>query len=75
MDMIIQRAAMIFKKDPAELDENVHFINDLNAKSVNVVQIITMIEAEYDVQVNYMQVRRKETIGEVADYVAELCGG
>ena len=75
LEMIIEKAAQIFKKDPAELNENVHFINDLKAKSVNMVQIITMLEAEFDVQVNFMQVKRKETMGEVADYVTELCGG
>jgi acyl carrier protein len=75
LEMIIDKAAQIFKKAPAELNADTHFVNDLKAKSVNVVQIITMLEAEYDVQVNYMQVKRKETMGEVAEYVAELCGG
>jgi acyl carrier protein len=75
MQMIIERASQIFKKDPAELNENTRFKEDLKAKSVNMVQIVTMLEAAYDVQVNYMQVKRKETFGEIAEYVAELCGG
>ena len=75
LEMIVDKAAQIFKKDPSELNADTHFVNDLKAKSVNMVQIITMLEAEYDVQVNFMQVKRKETMGEVAEYVAELCGG
>ena len=75
MQKIIERAALVFKKDPGELNANTNFIEDLKAKSVNMVQIIAVLEAEYDVQINYMEVRRKKTIGEMAEYVAQLCGG
>jgi acyl carrier protein len=71
---IIERASVVFKKDPSELNADTNFIEDLKAKSVNMVQIIAVLEAEYDVQINYMEVRRKKTIGEMADYVAQLCG-
>ena len=65
---------MVFKKKPEELSADTRFVEDLKAKSVNVVQIITVLEAEYDVQITYMEARRRKTLGEMANYIAELCG-
>jgi acyl carrier protein len=72
---IIQRAAEVFKKDPSELSANTSFVEDLKAKSVNLVQIIAILEDAYDVQINFMEFRRKKTLGEAAEFVAQLCGG
>jgi len=72
---IIERAAVVFKKNPSELSGDTRFAEDLKAKSVNVVQILTVLEAEYDVQINYMELRRKKTLGEAAEFIAQLCGG
>ncbi|MDF1552270.1 MAG: 4'-phosphopantetheinyl transferase superfamily protein [Deferrisomatales bacterium] len=74
LEKLIERTAQVFKMDPSELTENTDYFEDLKAKSVNMVQIITVMEDVYDVQLNYMQLRRKKTIGEVADFIAEACG-
>jgi acyl carrier protein len=74
LEKIIQRAAELFKKDKSELNADTKFVEDLKAKSVNLVQIIAVLEAEFDVEVNFMEFRRKKTIGEAAEFVAELCG-
>jgi acyl carrier protein len=71
---IIQRAAELFKKDPGELSADTQWVEDLNAKSVNYVQIITILADEYDVEINFMEFRRKKTFGESAEFVAQLCG-
>jgi acyl carrier protein len=75
LEKMIQRAAAIFKKDPGELDGNTRFVDDLKAKSVNLVQIITVVTDEFDVEIPFMEFRRKKTLGEAAEYVAQLCGG
>jgi len=72
---IIQRAAELFQKDPGELSAETKFVEDLNAKSVNYVQIIAVLADEYDVEINFMEFRRKKTLGEAAEFVAQLCGG
>jgi len=71
---IIQRAAEMFKKDPGELNADTRWVEDLNAKSVNYVQVITILADEYDVEINFMKFRRKKTFGESAEFVAQLCG-
>jgi len=75
LEKIIQRTAQVFKKDPAELSADTRFVEDLRAKSVNFVQITAILEDAYDVQINFMQFRRQKTLGEAAEFVAQLCGG
>lgn len=73
LEKMIQRTAEVLKKDPAELTTDMRFIEDLKAKSVNMVQIITVLEDEFDVEIPYMQIRKKKSIGEAVDLIAELC--
>jgi acyl carrier protein len=75
LQKIINRAAEVFKKNPAELSESTNFETDLKAKSVNIVQILTVLEAEYDVELNYMEFKRKKTLGEAAEFIASLIDG
>ncbi|MDF3001528.1 MAG: AcpP [Bacillota bacterium] len=69
---IIERCCQLFNKAPEELDENTDFAIDLKAKSGNVSQITTFLEDVYDVEIPFMEFRRKATIGEAADYILEL---
>jgi acyl carrier protein len=74
LEKMIQRAAEIFKKNPSELSGDTLFVDDLKAKSVNYVQLITIVADTFDVEIPFMEFRRKKTLGEAAAYVAELLG-
>ena len=74
LERMIQRAAQVFKKDPAELNAKTDFVADLKAKSVNLVQIITVLGDEYDLEIPFMEFKRKKTLGEAAAYIAQLLG-
>ena len=74
LEKIVERAAQIFKKMPEELSEETRFVDDLKAKSVNYVQIITILADTFDVDIPFMEFRRKKTFGEAATYVAGLLG-
>ena len=69
---IIERAAELFKADASQYTADTRFVEDLNAKSVNYVQIISVLEEELDMQIPFMEFRRKKTFGEAAEYVAGL---
>ncbi|MFV0466225.1 MAG: acyl carrier protein [Lachnospiraceae bacterium] len=71
VEKIIERGAPLFGKDPSELSEDTTF-EEVEAKSVHFSQITTYLEDEFDIEVPYMQFRRRKTIGEAADYVEEL---
>ena len=72
---IIQRAAVLFKKSPSEIGPDTKWVEDLKAKSVNYVQVIAILEDAFDVQINFMEFRRKKTLGEAAEFVANLLEG
>ncbi len=74
LERMIQRAAQVFKKDPGELSADTDFVADLKAKSVNLVQIITVLGDEYDMEIPFMEFRRKKTLGEAATFIAQLLG-
>jgi acyl carrier protein len=74
LEKMIQRASEIFKRDPKELGPDTKFVDDLKAKSVNYVQIITIVADSFDVEIPFMEFRRKKTLGEAAAYVAQLVG-
>ena len=69
---IIERAAELYKVEPSQYSAETRFVEDLKAKSVNYVQIISVLEEEFDVQIPFMEFRRKKTFGEAAEYVAGL---
>ena len=45
---------------------------DIGMKSGNYSAMITLLEDEFDVEIPFMQFRRKLTVGESVDYVWEL---
>ncbi len=72
LERIIERAAELYKAEPSQYSAETRFVEDLKAKSVNYVQIISVLEEEFDIQIPFMEFRRKKTFGEAAEYVAGL---
>lgn len=69
---LVERVAPIFGKSKEDLTEEMRFFEDLNAKSVHYSQITTYLEDEFDIEIPFMNFRRKKTLGEAAEYVSEL---
>jgi acyl carrier protein len=59
-------------KPVAELSDGTEIIADLGAKSVNFVRIISALEDEFELEIPFMEFRRKKTIGEAIDYIVQL---
>jgi acyl carrier protein len=72
LEKIIERAAALFKAEPSSYNAETRFVEDLKAKSVNYVQIISILEEDYDIQIPFMEFRRKKTFGEAAEFVAAI---
>lgn len=69
---IIERCCQLYNKQPEELNENTNFAVDLKAKSGNVSQMTNFLEDAYDIEIPFMEFRRRLTIGEAANFVMEL---
>ena len=70
---IVQRCCQLFGKTPDEISEDTRFIEDLGARSGNVSQMTNFLEDEFDVEISFMEFRRRPTVGMAVDYIAELC--
>lgn len=75
LELIINRAAEVFGLDADTLSGETQFEKDLQAKSANIVLITTVLEDAYDVEIPYMEFRRKKTFQEAADFIEELVEG
>lgn len=71
---LCEKAAYLFGRDVAEFGPDTRFIEDLDAKSVNFVQFSAMLEDIYDVEVPFMELRRKKTFAEAGDYIGAMFG-
>lgn len=69
---ILKLIAEHFNKEVDELDENMSFQDDLNADSIELVELIMSIEEEYDIEVAEEDLEKLETIGDVIDYLEEI---
>lgn len=72
---LIERAAEVFNIDAGQLSGETHFKNHLKAKSTQIVQVTTYLEDEFDVEVPYMEFKRKATFDEAAEYIEILVEG
>ncbi len=72
-EKIVERCCALFGKKPEEINENTRFIDDLGAKSGNVSQMTNFLEDEFDIEISFMEFRRRATVGMATDYITELC--
>lgn len=59
-------------KPVEELTDSTELIADLGAKSVNLVRIIAALEDEFELEIPFMEFRRKKSIGEAIDFIVLL---
>jgi acyl carrier protein len=70
--MIIDKLVSLNKTEASMYNAGTRFVEDLNIKSMDIVKIIGVLEDEYGLDINFMEFRRKPTLGEAAEYVAAL---
>jgi len=71
LECMYKRLGEILNIDSSTLNEDTTFAS-LNMKSVNYSQLTTTLEDAFDVEIPYMNFKRKATLGEAADYVITL---
>ena len=71
-DTILKLIAGEFNMEVSDLREDMSFQDDLNADSIELVELIMSIEDELDVQVDDEKIEELKTIGDVLEYVEEL---
>ncbi len=72
---VMKAIAKIFRKDVSELSRNTRFLEDLHAKSVNIVELLAVLQNEFQIEIPMMKARRQKTIGESIDFIISLRKG
>lgn len=71
-DRILQIIAEQFNIDKDELTEDMNFQDDLNADSIELVELVMTIEEEFETEVSEEDLEKLKTIGDVIEYVEDL---
>lgn len=68
---VIKVFAVVFKKEESELSRDTDLGKDLQAKSMNMVEIQAAMESEFEIELPLSGVMRAKKIGDFIDMVAE----
>ena len=71
-DRILQIIAEQFNIDEDDLTEDMNFQDDLNADSIELVELVMTIEEEFETEVSEEDLEKLKTIGDVIEYVEDL---
>ena len=58
--------------DKAEVSRETSFINDLNADSLDTVELVMEFEDEFDMSIPDEEAEKIQTVGAAIDYIAEI---
>lgn len=71
-DRILQIIAEQFNIDKDDLTEDMNFQDDLNADSIELVELVMTIEEEFETEVSEEDLEKLKTIADVIEYVEDL---
>ena len=74
IEALCKKAAVLFGLDAASLGADTRFLEDLNAKSVDMVKFSALLEDIYEVEVPFMDFVKNLTFGDAAAYIAGMFG-
>lgn len=69
VEVLCKKAAALFGIDACTLGENTRFEEDLHCKSTNIVQFSAALEDAFDIEVPFMELKRKKTFSEAAEWL------
>lgn len=68
---VIEFAAMAYKKDAAEINENTNISDELGVSSMQRITMSASIENEYDVTIPVARFANFPTIGDLVDHIMD----
>jgi len=73
---ILEKVISIFSgiSEADEITEDSEILDDLNIDSMNLLVLLSSMEAEFDIHISEDDMRKMFTVGDVADVISELIG-
>jgi acyl carrier protein len=69
-DLVAERLAV----DEAQVVREASFVEDLNADSLDLVELIMSLEEEFDIEIPDEEAEKIQTVGDAMDYLQEALG-
>lgn len=71
-DKVLELIAEQFDKNVDDLTEDMRFVDDLNADSVDIVELVMSIEDELGIEIADEELENMSTIGDVLEYIEDI---
>ncbi len=71
-EKVLEVIADQFGLDVDELNEDLSFKEDLEADSIQLMELIMTLEDEFDTEIDEEDIESIETVGDVIDYIENL---
>jgi len=68
-EKVIQVVSEQMSVDKSEVSRNTSFVNDLNADSLDTVELVMELEDEFDLTIPDEEAEKLRTVGEAIDYI------
>ena len=69
---VIKIVAEQFKIEESQINRNTKFVDDLKAKSIQIIEMCATMEDQFDIEIDMEEVRKNKTVGEAIDYIEKL---
>lgn len=69
VDILVEKAVAMTGKPSDSMGPDTSFVDDLGAKSVNIVQFASALEDEYEVEVPFMELNKCKTFRDAAELI------
>ncbi len=74
-EKVIQIVSEQMSVDKKEVSRNTSFVNDLNADSLDTVELVMELEDEFDLTIPDEEAEKLKTVGEAIDYIRKQLEG
>lgn len=69
---LLELIAEQFNIDVSELNESTNFVDDLNADSIELVEMVMSLEEEFDIKLEDEELLEIHTIGDVIEIIENM---
>jgi len=73
-EKVIEIVAEQMGVDKAEVSRETFFVNDLNADSLDTVELVMEFEDEFELSIPDEEAEKIQTVGQAVDYIREHAG-
>lgn len=74
-EKVIQIVTEQMSADKSEISRETSFVNDLNADSLDTVELVMELEDEFDLTIPDEEAEKLKTVGEAIDYIQKHLEG